>query len=361
LSESEVCPADQQRRAGQSRFFVWQDPARSNRYLIYQAFSSGDPTLRVWEFMDPPSGTIAKAATWSLQPAVPSSVPVDPGTWASEQFPYTTTGTSISPGLHTMTVSEDGTRVYVSLSSWGYLVLDSSNLANGLPCTQDTRTIDNETNKDTSLCLRLVNPNIDSRMTHTPPYPFIHHSFQKIPNRPYGITSGERNGTTTCPWTRGEIVDLRNEGYLVVTATYMVPENLPENCFPGGPGDPRLQREFSHHQMLVFENLWFQSWYSAGLRAWSSENPAQPYETGVFVPKPEPFVVEKFRQSNDVWVWPHPVLYNGLIYTVDESSGLYILRYTVNMPLSCRSPGRMCRTPITLGWRLARPKARVAK
>jgi len=39
-------------------------------------------------------------------------------------------------------------------------------------------------------------------------------------------------------------------------------------------------------------------------------------------------VVEKFRQSSDVWVWPHPVLYNGLIYTVDENSGLYILKYT---------------------------------
>jgi len=309
-------------------FFVWKDPQRPTRFLIFQSFSSGDPTLRVYEFNNPPDGQITKAATWSLQPFVPASVPVDITQWADEQFPYTNKSATVGPGLHTMTVSEDGTRVYVSLSSWGWVILDSTNLANRLPCTQDTRTLDNTTNTDTTLCLRLINPNVDSRMTHQPPYPFTHHSFQKIPNRPYAITSGERNGTTTCPWTRGEIVDTRNEGHLVVVSTYMVPENLPENCFPGGPGDPRAQREFSHHQMLVFENMWFQSWYSGGLRAWSSENPAQPYETGIFVPRPEERIVEKFRQSDDVWVWPHPVLYNGLIYAVDEGSGLYIVKYT---------------------------------
>jgi hypothetical protein len=309
-------------------FFVWKDPNQPTRFLLYQSFSGSEPSLRVSEFMNPPTGSITRVASWTLTPAFPLSQPVDPATWADEQFPYTTKGTSISPGLHTMTVSEDGTRVYVSLSNYGFVVLDSSNLANRVPCTADLRTLDNTTNADPTYCLRKINPNVDSRMTHQPPYPFSHHSFQKIPNRPYGITSGERNGTTTCPWTRGEIVDLRNEGYLVVVSTFMVPENLPENCFPGGPGDPRLQREFSHHQMLVFENLWFHSWYSSGLHAWSSENPAQPYQTGVFVPKPEERVVEKFRQSNDVWIWPHPVLYNGLIYINDESSGLWILKYT---------------------------------
>jgi len=309
-------------------FNVWKDPDRPTRFLIFQSFSSGDPTLRVWQFMNPPDGAITKMASWSLQPLVPASVPVDTTLWADEQFPYTTKGTSIAPGLHTMSVSEDGTRVYVSLSSWGYMVLDSSNLAKNLPCTADTRTTDMTTNTDTSLCLRLINPDPFARMHHSPPYPYSHHTFQKIPGRPYGITSGERNGTTTCPWSRGEIVDLRDEGNPVVVSTFMLPEDLAENCFAGGPGDPRLQREFSAHQMLVFPNIWFQSWYSAGLRVWSSENPAQPYETGWFVPKPEERQTEKFRQSDDVWVWPHPVLYNGLIYTVDEGSGLYILKYT---------------------------------
>ena len=64
------------------------------------------------------------------------------------------------------------------------------------------------------------------------------------------------------------------------------------------------------------------------MRVWSTENVYQPYETGVFVPKPEAAVVERFRNSSDVWVWPFPILHDGLIYTVDENSGLYILKYT---------------------------------
>jgi hypothetical protein len=69
------------------------------------------------------------------------------------------------------------------------------------------RTLDNTTNADSTYCLRKINPNIDSRMTHQPPYPFIHHSFNKVPNRPYGITSGERNGTTP---VRGRVASRRH-------------------------------------------------------------------------------------------------------------------------------------------------------
>lgn len=75
--------------------------------------------------------------------------------------------------------------------------------------------------------------------------------------------------------------------------------------------------------------VFFISWYSAGLRAWDVSNSWLLSEVGVFVPKPEfPDVVEPFRNSPDVWVWPHPVIYNGLVYTVDENSGLFILKYT---------------------------------
>jgi len=112
-----------------------------------------------------------------------------------------------------------------------------------------------------------------------------------------------------------------------ITARYMLPENLPENCFAGGPGDPALLREFSTHQPLLFENIFFQTWYAGGTRAWDYSNPSLPMEVGVFVPKPETNVVEYMRGSRDVWMWPHPILHNGLLYLVDENSGLYVVRY----------------------------------
>ena len=227
-----------------------------------------------------------------------------------------------------MSTNHAGTRVYLSISAVGYMTLDSSLLAARAPCSPNTVTVDATSNADLSLCLRKINPNPEVMVSHQPPLPEIHHSFYPIPNRPYGIASGERNGTTTCPWAKGQIIDLHDEGNPQILTQYMVPENLPENCFIGGPGDPRLQREFSTHQLLIFENMFFQAWYSAGLRAWNTENVYQPYETGVFVPKPEGQVIERFRNSSDVWIWPFPILHNGLIYTVDENSGLYILKYT---------------------------------
>ena len=88
-----------------------------------------------------------------------------------------------------------------------------------------------------------------------------------------------------------------------------------------------LLREFSPHQHLVFPNLFFISWYSAGLRAWDISNPVLPMEVGVFVPRPAEQVVERFRNSPDVWMWSHPMLYNGHLYVADDNNGLYVLRY----------------------------------
>jgi hypothetical protein len=148
-----------------------------------------------------------------------------------------------------------------------------------------------------------------------------------VPGEPYAVTQGERNGTTTCPWTWGEILDISDEANPQVAARFMVPENFPQNCFVGGPGDPALLREFSTHQPLVFPNIFFIAWYSGGFRAWDIGIPELPMEVGVFVPRPEAEVIERFRQSPDVWMWPHPFLHHGFFYVTDENSGLYVLQY----------------------------------
>jgi hypothetical protein len=155
----------------------------------------------------------------------------------------------------------------------------------------------------------------------------ISHGFYKVPGKAYAATQGDRIGTTNCPWTWGEILDISDEMNMQVAARFMLPENLPQNCFAGGPGDPAMMREFSTHQPLVFPNIFFIAWYSAGLRAWDIGIPELPMEVGVFVPKPEAQVIERFRDSPDVWMWPHPFLHNKLLYTVDENSGLYVLEY----------------------------------
>jgi hypothetical protein len=320
-------------RARPHEFFLWRDPNNPARFLIYSSISGGDanfiePSLRVFEIVNPPAASIRPVATFTLTPAVPRVEPTDPNDYRDDHFVFTEKPTSQTNSLHSMSVSADGRRVYMANSQAGYLILDSSRLAQNLPCIMNTETFDEKSNTNPNLCLRKINPDPKARVDRTPPFGGIHHSIYPVPGRPYVLTGGERNGTDTCPWTPGQVLDITNEKSPQVISQFMVPENLAGNCFVGGAGDPALLREFSTHQFLVFPNIFFISWYSAGLRAWDISDPEFPTEVGVFVPRPEDHVVERFRNSPDVWVWPFPILHNGLIYIADENSGLYILKYT---------------------------------
>lgn len=314
-------------------FFLWRDPENSSRFLLYSSVlafaANAEPSLRVFEILGPPTGTMSQVASFTLSPAVPFFEPVtDPAAYRDDHFVFAPKPTTQRNNLHSMSVSSDGSRVYMSNSQAGFFILDSSRLARRVPCTPDTVTMDDQTNTDPSLCLRKVNPDPSARIDLTPPYGGQHHSIYPVPGRPYLVTGGERNGTDTCPWTWGSILDMSDERNLQFVARFMVPENLAHNCFTGGPGDPALMREFSTHHPLVFANIFFISWYSAGLRAWDISNPALPLEVGVFAPRPVARAVERFRDSPDVWVWPMPILRDGLLYIADENSGLYVLKYT---------------------------------
>jgi hypothetical protein len=312
-------------------FFVWGDRSDPGRVLVYMSSINSEPWLRVYDVTGAIQGqTPELVATLTMDPVLPADQPVGPlEMFDPDEFRFTDPPDDVNNTVHSMSTNEAGTRVYVAGMQAGFYVLDSSRLAEDAPCIPDNVTADETTNQNSDLCLRKINPNPEARVDWHPPRVGITHSANKLPGRPYVLVSDERNGTTTCPWTHGWIIDITNEAYPMVMSPWMVPENIDENCFDGGPGDPALMREFSSHQILPFRNLFFQTWYSAGLRAWDVANPWLPLETGVFVPKPEfPDVVEPFRDSPDVWTWPHPVLYNRLLYVVDENSGLFILRYT---------------------------------
>lgn len=319
-------------------FFVWIDPNNLGRVLLYVSFSGGDdvPDLRVYEVLNPPNPSnlamiSTPIASFTLDPAIPRNQPVDPARWDAGHLVFQPARpTSQATNVHAMSVSADGTRVYMANRGAGFFILDSSNLADSgkaAACTRHTVTMDESTNADPNLCLRKVNPDPKASINLIPPYRGITHTAVPVPSRPYVLIGGERNGTNTCPWTWGWIAHTVDETNPQVVSRFMVPENLAENCFEGGPGDPALEREFSTHQITAFPNLFFISWYSAGLRAWDISNPNLPLEVGVFVPEPRAQVVERFRNSPDVWVWPYPLLHNGLIYIADENGGLYILKF----------------------------------
>ena len=314
-------------------FFLWRDPRDPGRFLLFSAIHLGtvrEPSLRVFELRDPPNGPINPdpVASFTLSPAVPRTEPIDPGAYRSDHFVFNAERPATQRNnVHSMSVTPDGARTYVANIHAGYYILDSSRLTQGLPCTPHTVTADATTNTDPNLCLRKLDPAPGARVDFTPPNAWTEHSVYPVPGRPYLLVSGERNGVDTCPWSVGTILDITVERFPQVVSRYLLPENLEANCYAGGPGDPALGREFSPHSHLVFPNLFFISWYSAGLRAWDISNPVLPMEVGVYVPKPATDIVEPFRNSPDVWFWSQPLLYNGLIYIADINSGVYILRY----------------------------------
>lgn len=316
-------------------FYLWRDPHNHNRHLIFTSILGGqaastEPSLRVYEFRNPPYGSFTQVASFTLEPAMLRSEPVDPARYRDDHFRFTAKPTSSNHNLHTIAVSDDGKRLYMSNTDGGYFIMNSENLAMDMPgCIRDVTTSrDPAVNANPAYCMRLMNPDPSAgRIDRSPPYGGISHGFYPIPGKRYALTQGERNGTTTCPWTWGEVLDIHDEMNPQVVARYMLPENFPQNCRVGGPGDPALLREFSTHQPLIFPNIFFLAWYSGGLRAWDINLPELPMEVGVFVPRPEKQVVERFRDSPDVWMWPHPFLHNGLFYAVDENSGLYVLEY----------------------------------
>ncbi|PTL82130.1 hypothetical protein DAT35_20230 [Vitiosangium sp. GDMCC 1.1324] len=311
-------------------FFLWRDPRNPLRFLLFTSGSTQEPSLRVFELANPPRDRVSPepVATFTLTPAESRPPPIDLAAYRADPLAFDSARpASPRDDIHSLSVSQDGTRTYLVSTQGSYFILDSSRLARGLPCTPHSFTAEAKSTAAPGLCLRDLDSDPNARVDFTPSSGWTEHSMYPVPGRPYLIVSGERNGTDACPWSWGTILDISVERSPRAISRYLVPENLVANCFVGGPGDPALQREFSPHQQLVFPNLFFISWYSAGLRAWDISNPVLPLEVGVFVPRPETDVVEPFRNSPDVWVGLHPILYNGLIYIADENSGLYVLRY----------------------------------
>jgi len=187
-------------------FFVWRDPNNLRRFLIYVSHSGVEPGLRVYEVMSPPHGTVnnVPVATFTLAPAVPRNEPTDPDRYRDDHFVFTNKPTSQTNSLHSMSVSENGKRVYMANSQAGYFILDSSRLAAGLPCIPNTVTVDETSNLDPNLCLRKINPDPGARYDQTPPFGGIHHSIYPVPGRPgpFGNPQYAWRSACSCPGLR---------------------------------------------------------------------------------------------------------------------------------------------------------------
>ncbi len=304
--------------------FLWidpQDPARAFLFMSVYSGSVDEPAVIVTDISGAREGTFEEVATLDTT-----------GSFSEEDR------TNFFIAGHSISVSPDGTRGY--LAYWGgtFLVLDTSDIASGVPDPE----------------LRLVTP-LANRPTWPNP---ATHSAVKVPGSDVVITTEELYGdyddvndppgnSSGCPWGWARLIDVSDEVRPVVVGEYQVVENTEAYCrsLAGQDPDNTTYTSYSTHDLTVLPKLAFISWHAAGLQAVSIADPSRPVQAGFFVPEPLRSVTTEdpalSRGLNRVVMWSYPIIRKGLIYVVDIRNGLYILRYIRTE----RSGGRRDRLP----------------
>jgi hypothetical protein len=286
--------------------FLWRDPLRPDRLLLYVTALPGSPNIHVLDISDPTAPRLVLGWDTFERAQIDASNPADK--------------------LHSLSVSQDGRTIYLAHFGLGFFMLDSTSIA-----------MDESPPR-----IELLTP-IEARVDYSPPYNFPTHTAVPVPNRDLVLLTDEVFSVEVdagCPWGWGWMVDVADKtrpklfNYtdadleLHVAGQLRLPENDPGRC----PAEPiQRQTSFSAHNPTVTEDLALVSWYGGGLQAFDISNPAAPVHVGAFYPSgtPESVAVEdpSFSQSETI-MWSYPIVKDGLIYVVDARNGLYVLRYT---------------------------------
>jgi hypothetical protein len=285
-------------------FFIWEDPNDPRRAFMFAA--SAGSSFQIY----------------NLAPLL-NPTPGQPQQVFSGAHGF---GNSSGSGIHSFSVSNDGTRAYFALLTRGFGVADVSAFTDTDPTTNT---------------YRLVTPAANRVFWPGPGA----HSAIKLWNKDWVYVSDEVYGTATasghgCPWGWTRFIDIADPTQPVVRSEFRLPENSPVVCSTFNP--PRTS--YSAHNPTLTPNIAFSTWHSGGFQAMDISDPTAPTQLAEF--KPEPLSTVDFpnlledprlssdgapylpgRTDNKVVMWSYPVIYNGLIYTVDLRNGLYILKY----------------------------------
>jgi hypothetical protein len=270
-------------------FFLWDDPARAGRAILYLSLFRNSPSMLVTDISGARSGTFTEWRRLSL--SVPSS-------------------TSGSAALHSLSVSVDGRRAYLADYGGGFMVADTSQVAAAVA----------------NPAVTLITP-VDKRLR--PLRSPGTHSALKLPGANVALVTEETY--SPCPWGWAYTVNLTSETAPVLLATY---QTLPYNDlgFCGTAPSPAATK--TAHNPTLTRKVALISWHSRGLQAVSLEYPGHPQQLAEFVPTPEASVATEDEltpgstPTENVAMWSTPIISRGLIYVVDVRNGLYVLRYS---------------------------------
>ena len=253
-------------------FYLWQDTGGARTLLFVSMFGGGRDDLQVLDVTDPTSPRLA-------------------GTWASP-----------IGLLHSISLSADGRRAYLSLWTGGLLVADVSQFTTGRPNPQ----------------LSLLTP-VGSRLAPLPGGNV--HSAVQVPGKDLLILTDERY-PPACPYGPARLVDISDPAQPHTVGVLRSPENDPTTCAnsPGGT--------YTSHNPTVVGDLALITWYSSGVQVFDVSDPAHPERLAEFRPTAsEPGQRDPRLGGTLSMTWSYPIVHDGLIYVADINQGLYVLRY----------------------------------
>lgn len=272
--------------ASTHEFFLWEDPGDPERALLFGG--TGGSELRVWD----------------ISPVLDGQ---EPDTLFDGDHGY-------EGGLHSLSVSNDGTEAYLALLTGGFAVADVSDFADGVEDPEP----------------RSVTPD-DERATWPGPGA---HSAVKLFGRDWVYASDEVYGEALralghgCPWGWSRMIDISDPVAPTIEGEFKLPENEEDFC---ETDPPRPSSSYSPHNPTQTPNLVLTSWHSGGMQAIGVEDPTEPVQLAELRQEPLPYVLQEdpflSAGQDKVVMWSYPIVQDGLIYVVDLRNGLYVLRY----------------------------------
>jgi len=323
--------------------FLWVDPSNRNRALLYLSTptTSKDPSIPNLIVADisrvSRSGHVVEIAEANWNNLYPGTDRPDyPLVSASSQTcgPY-----DCNLFLHSISVSADGTRAFLSMEAGQFLILNTAsvvkNTTPGLVLSLNGDLITSPVSRpvwgQTPADPRAVPNNCRKECANG-------HSAVKVPGRPLVVTTDEVYGTFTdpkfgCPWGWERLIDISDQAHPKIVSEFKDPRD--EQSFCGGPYDDAGTEQFtsySSHNPTVLRDLAIVAWHSGGLQVTDISDAAHPVRAAGFSPDTLASVATEdpalSRGPNKTILWSYPIIKDGLIYVVDVRNGLYILRYT---------------------------------
>lgn len=272
-------------------FFLWEDPHDPEFALMFGG--SAGSSMQVWD----------------ISPVLDGQEPI---TLYDGSHRYS------SGGIHSLSVSNDGTRAYFALLTGGFAVADVSDFTARRPNPEVRR-----------VTLNGARP--------TWPGPGAH-SAVKLYGQDFALVADEVYGEALralghgCPWGWSRLIDVSSPETPQIVAEYKLPQNEAAWC---ETDPPRASSSYSSHNPSLTGNLAIISWHAGGLQVVDVSDPTNPTQAAEFVPglteRPAVVLQEDPALSagrDKVAMWSYPIVKDGLIYVVDVRNGLYVLKYT---------------------------------